>query len=88
MALSEVFPEPSSDLADQPDLTSITRPSNILDPGFDLTLRPMRYPYFYEMYQAAIKTHGQWMKLIFQLTLRIYAAEKWIPLTYTLSKDS
>ena len=55
MALSEVFPEPSSDLADQPDLTSITRPSNILDPGFDLTLRPMRYPYFYEMYQDAIK---------------------------------
>ena len=29
MALSEVFPEPSSDLADQPDPTPITRPSNI-----------------------------------------------------------
>ena len=28
---------------------------NILDPGFDLTLRPMRYPLFYEMYQDAIK---------------------------------
>ena len=28
---------------------------NILDPGFDLTLRPMRYPVFYEMYQDAIK---------------------------------
>ena len=55
MALSEVFPEPSNDLANQPELTSITRPSNILDPGFDLTLRPMRYPYFYEMYQDAIK---------------------------------
>ena len=55
MALSEVFPEPSSNLANQPELTSITRPSNILDPGFDLTLRPMRYPYFYEMYQDAIK---------------------------------
>ncbi len=27
----------------------------ILDPGFDLTLRPMRYPAFYEMYRAAIK---------------------------------
>ncbi|MEK7858670.1 MAG: ribonucleotide-diphosphate reductase subunit beta [Elusimicrobiota bacterium] len=27
----------------------------ILDPGFDLTLRPMKYPKFYEMYQAAIK---------------------------------
>jgi ribonucleoside-diphosphate reductase beta chain len=31
------------------------RPVNILDPGFDLTLRPMRYPAFYEMYLDAIK---------------------------------
>src|SRR6201989_1864108 len=29
--------------------------SNILDPGFELTLRPMRYPEFYEMYRNAIK---------------------------------
>ena len=28
---------------------------NILDPGFNLTLRPMRYPQFYEMYRDAIK---------------------------------
>jgi ribonucleoside-diphosphate reductase beta chain len=28
--------------------------SSILDPGFALTLRPMRYPAFYEMYRAAI----------------------------------
>jgi len=27
---------------------------NILDPGFSLTLRPMRYPAFYEMYRDAI----------------------------------
>ena len=27
----------------------------ILDPGFDLTLRPMKYPVFYERYKAAIK---------------------------------
>ena len=27
----------------------------ILDPGFDLTLRPMKYPIFYEMYKSAIK---------------------------------
>src|ERR1700741_744984 len=27
----------------------------ILDPGFDLTLRPMRYPEFFEMYKNAIK---------------------------------
>lgn len=28
---------------------------SILDPGMDLTLRPMRYPAFYEMYRNAIK---------------------------------
>ncbi len=27
----------------------------ILDPGFDLTLRPMKYPIFYEMYKNGIK---------------------------------
>ena len=27
----------------------------LLDPGLDLTLRPMRYPMFYEMYRDAIK---------------------------------
>lgn len=27
----------------------------ILDPGFDLTLRPMRYPLFFDMYKDAIK---------------------------------
>jgi ribonucleoside-diphosphate reductase beta chain len=27
----------------------------LLDPGMDLTLRPMRYPIFYEMYRNAIK---------------------------------
>ena len=29
--------------------------AKILDPGFDLTLRPMRYPQFFEMYLDAIK---------------------------------
>mgnify|MGYP002632230921 FL=1 len=28
---------------------------NILDPGFDLTLRPMRYPQFFDMYKDSIK---------------------------------
>jgi len=27
----------------------------LLDPGFELTLRPMRYPQFYDMYRDAIK---------------------------------
>jgi len=33
----------------------IKQPGNILDPGFDLTLRPMRYPQFFDMYRDAIK---------------------------------
>lgn len=31
------------------------RPQQILDPGFELTLRPMRYPQFFDMYRDAIK---------------------------------
>lgn len=31
------------------------RKTSLLDPGFELTLRPMRYPAFYEMYRDAIK---------------------------------
>src|SRR6202030_4775277 len=27
----------------------------ILEPGFDLTLRPMKYPVFYDQYKSAIK---------------------------------
>jgi len=27
----------------------------ILDPGMNLTLRPMKYPVFFDMYKAAIK---------------------------------
>ncbi len=59
MALSEAelhpFPqeEPSDRPSDRPNPAG--RPANILDPGFDLTLRPMRYPDFYNMYQDAIK---------------------------------
>lgn len=34
---------------------SIQRPANLLDPGFCLTLRPMTYPSFYQMYRDAIK---------------------------------
>ncbi len=56
MALTEhELPESAPadiDLRDQqPDAAQ----RNILDPGFNLTLRPMRYPVFYEMYRNAIK---------------------------------
>jgi len=36
-------------------MSSSARPNRILDPGLCLTLRPMAYPTFFEMYRAAIK---------------------------------
>ncbi|HEX3773385.1 MAG TPA: ribonucleotide-diphosphate reductase subunit beta [Polyangiaceae bacterium] len=36
-------------------MSSVTRPAHLLDPGLCLTLRPMAYPAFFEMYRAAIK---------------------------------
>ncbi|MBQ91471.1 MAG: ribonucleoside-diphosphate reductase, partial [Acidimicrobiaceae bacterium] len=55
MALAEAFPTPEP-AHDAPASTApAARRGNILDPGFDLTLRPMRYPMFYEMYRDAIK---------------------------------
>jgi ribonucleoside-diphosphate reductase beta chain len=41
-----------------PDTTSPSSwepPRSLLDPGLDLTLRPMRYPHFYERYRDAIR---------------------------------
>ncbi|HVU60370.1 MAG TPA: ribonucleotide-diphosphate reductase subunit beta [Mycobacteriales bacterium] len=40
--------------ATEPQAASGERP-NLLDPGFQLTLRPMRYPRFYDQYRDAIK---------------------------------
>jgi ribonucleoside-diphosphate reductase beta chain len=36
-------------------VSSVSRPSCLLDPGLCLTLRPMVYPQLFEMYRAAIK---------------------------------
>lgn len=36
-------------------MSSTNSEKNLLDPGFELTLRPMRYPDFYERYRDAIK---------------------------------
>lgn len=36
-------------------MSLVSRPARILDPGLCLTLRPMQYPRFYEMYRAGIK---------------------------------
>jgi ribonucleoside-diphosphate reductase beta chain len=42
---------------------------SLLDAGFDLTLRPMRYPRFYEMYRAAIKNTWTVEEIDFQIDL-------------------
>ena len=41
----------------------------LLNPGFDLTLRPMRYPRFYEMYRAAIRNTWTVEEIDFQIDL-------------------
>ena len=61
MALTEdnaapIIPEPEiTTTAEEHSPSVSTRPENILDPGFNLTLRPMKYPQFFEMYKDAIK---------------------------------
>ncbi|HQF93398.1 MAG TPA: hypothetical protein PLS46_04505, partial [Microthrixaceae bacterium] len=47
---ADLFDPPSPVPANLPD----SRPA-LLDPGFNLTLRPMRYPQFYDMYRDAIR---------------------------------
>jgi len=44
-------------------------PRRLLNAGFDLTLRPMRYPRFYEMYRAAIKNTWTVEEIDFQIDL-------------------
>jgi ribonucleoside-diphosphate reductase beta chain len=43
--------------------------TRLLDPGFNLTMRPMRYPKFYEMYRAAIKNTWSVEEIDFQIDL-------------------
>jgi ribonucleoside-diphosphate reductase beta chain len=47
----------------------MSTPACLLDPGFDLTLRPMRYPRFYEMYRGAIKNTWSVEEIDFQIDL-------------------
>lgn len=41
----------------------------LLDPGFELTLRPMRYPQFYEMYRDAIRNTWTVEEIDFQIDI-------------------
>ncbi len=59
MALAENHDYNLDTSFDEPTVGGSVAPTtgrgNILDPGFNLTLRPMRYPQFFEMYKDAIK---------------------------------
>jgi ribonucleoside-diphosphate reductase beta chain len=48
------MPVTTSDTAPSASETSASQPM-LLDPGMDLTLRPMRYPHFYDRFRDAIK---------------------------------
>lgn len=55
--------------------------ARLLDPGFDLTLRPMRYPQFYEMYRSAIRNTWTVEEIdfnedVFHLRTKMTEAEK------------
>lgn len=50
---SALFPEPATS-GDVPTLPGLEAHRNLLDPGLEMTLRPMRYPQFYRMFKDAI----------------------------------
>jgi ribonucleoside-diphosphate reductase beta chain len=60
---------------------SVTGRRSILDPGLDLTLRPMRYPEFYERYKDAIRNtwtveEVDWTDDLVDLRQRLLPAER------------
>lgn len=51
----DLHPSPTAPRAGTSSPNTTTQEKHLLDPGFELTLRPMRYPEFYERYHNAIK---------------------------------
>ena len=52
----------------KPSMSNNTR-QMLLDPGVELTLRPMRYPDFYEMYRDAIRNTWTVEEISFQIDI-------------------
>jgi ribonucleoside-diphosphate reductase beta chain len=50
-------------------MSTVQAPENILDPGLCLTLRPMRYPVFYDMFRDGIKNTWTVEEVDFQTDL-------------------
>ncbi len=55
VSTAEILPDAANPDAASPTAAPQVGNACILDPGFNLTLRPMRYPVFYEMFRDAIK---------------------------------
>jgi ribonucleoside-diphosphate reductase beta chain len=53
----------------RPVSSSVTAPERILDPGLCLTLRPMRYPVFFDMFRDGIKNTWTVEEIDFQTDL-------------------
>ena len=53
----------------RPVSSSVTAPQRILDPGLCLTLRPMRYPVFFDMFRDGIKNTWTVEEIDFQTDL-------------------
>src|SRR6204780_4463729 len=51
------------------NMSSVQAPETILDPGLCLTLRPMRYPVFYDMFRDGIKNTWTVEEVDFQTDL-------------------
>jgi ribonucleoside-diphosphate reductase beta chain len=56
-------------------MSAVTRPNRLLDPGLCLTLRPMVYPQFFEMYRDAIKNTWTVEEVDFGTDVRDLAAK-------------
>ncbi len=54
-AAARVLDDDPVEVLDSASKHQVEATGNLLDPGLNLTLRPMRYPAFYEMYRDAIK---------------------------------
>jgi ribonucleoside-diphosphate reductase beta chain len=78
---SELAPIQFEQTATRQQLAVSTRQRSILEPGLDLTLRPMRYPEFYERYKDAIRNtwtveEVDWTDDLVDLRQRLLPAER------------
>lgn len=66
--------------------SSVALPDRILDPGLCLTLRPMKYPVFYEMYKDGIKNTWTVDEIDFQTDLSDLKQKFSVPETHVIHR--